>query len=68
VNASVYNDENFSFWQDTRTSTFLQPQISLRGQVGDVDDDDVLLYEIRVRLVPVRTDLIMDSTVSRLWS
>ncbi|KAF8201644.1 ubiquitin carboxyl-terminal hydrolase-domain-containing protein [Pholiota molesta] len=53
VNASVYNDENFSFWQDTRTSTFLQPQISLRGQVGDVDDDDVLLYEIRALVVKI---------------
>ncbi|KAF9483877.1 hypothetical protein BDN70DRAFT_873274 [Pholiota conissans] len=53
VNASVYNDENFSFWQDSRTTTFLQPQIALRGQVEGVDEEDEVLYEIRALIVKI---------------
>ncbi|KAF8969950.1 ubiquitin carboxyl-terminal hydrolase-domain-containing protein [Flammula alnicola] len=47
VNASVYNDETFSFWQDSRGSTFLQPRVSLCGQIGGVDDTEEVVYEIR---------------------
>ena len=48
VNASVYNDESFSYWQDSRGPPFLPPQVSLAGQTGGVDDAEEVLYEVRV--------------------
>lgn len=48
VNASVYDEESLSFWQDYRGSTFLQPKISLRGQVAGVDDTAEVVFSIRV--------------------
>lgn len=48
VNASVYNEESFNTWKDTRNETFLQARISLHGQVEGIDDPEVVIYEIRV--------------------
>lgn len=50
LNASVYNEESLNTWQDTRNETFLQPQISLHGQIEGVDDPEVVIYEIRVSI------------------
>lgn len=48
VNAAVYNQEDLSFWQDARRSTFLQPEIKLHGRIGEVDDPTSATYELRV--------------------
>lgn len=49
VNASVYNEDSLSFWQDSRSQRFLQPQVHLHGQVKGIDDSEKNLYSIRVR-------------------
>ncbi|KJA18541.1 hypothetical protein HYPSUDRAFT_144864 [Hypholoma sublateritium FD-334 SS-4] len=53
VNASVHNDESFSFWQDGRNSNFIQPRISLRGQVGGIDDEESVAYDIRAMVAKI---------------
>ena len=49
VNASVYNEDSLSFWQDSRSQRFLQPRIHLHGQVRGIDDSQKIPYTIRVR-------------------
>ena len=49
VNASVYNEDSLSFWQDSRSQRFLQPQVHLHGQVRGIDDSRKITYTIRVR-------------------
>jgi hypothetical protein len=49
VNASVYNEDSLSFWQDSRNQRFLQPQVHLHGQVRGIDDSQKIPYTIRVR-------------------
>lgn len=51
INASVYDDDSFSFWQDARNSTFLQPHITLRGQVDGIDEKDEIAYDVRVSII-----------------
>ncbi|KAH9484202.1 PAN2-PAN3 deadenylation complex catalytic subunit PAN2 [Psilocybe cubensis] len=53
INASVYNDDSLGFWQDYRNSTFLQPQISLRGQIGGIDDAEEAIYTLRALVVKI---------------
>ncbi|KAK7049364.1 poly(A)-specific ribonuclease [Paramarasmius palmivorus] len=53
VNACVNTDEDFSYWVDTRNSTFLKPQIEIRGQMGEVDDPDTATYELRAMILQV---------------
>ncbi|KAJ3516724.1 hypothetical protein NLJ89_g949 [Agrocybe chaxingu] len=53
VNASVYSDESFSFWQDWRTSTFLLPRISLRGELDGTDDPEEIAYDVRALVVKI---------------
>jgi len=48
VNANVYNDETWEFWQDNRSKTFLQPQVDLHGHVEGADDPEVASYILRV--------------------
>jgi hypothetical protein len=48
VNANVYNDETWEFWQNNRSKTFLQPQVDLYGQIDGVDDPELVSYIIRV--------------------
>jgi hypothetical protein len=48
INACVYNEENFKFWQDSRNQTFLKPQIELHGQIEGTDDPEKAEYELRV--------------------
>jgi len=48
INANVYNDETWEFWQDNRSKTFLQPQVHLHGQVEGADDPEVASYILRV--------------------
>lgn len=52
VNASAYNEENLSFWLDDK-STFLNPTIEIQGQVEGVDDPDIAIYKLRVRILLV---------------
>ena len=68
VNTSVYNDENFAFWQDFRDSTFLKTQISIGGQVYGVDDEEKVLYELRVcsSLTP-RQRLLIPNMTRHSW-
>jgi PAB-dependent poly(A)-specific ribonuclease subunit 2 len=49
VNASVYNEDSLSFWQDPRSQRFLQPQVHLHGQVRGIHDSQKIPYTIRVR-------------------
>jgi hypothetical protein len=49
VNASVYNEDSLSLWQDSRSQRFLQPQVHLHGQVRGIDDSQKITYTIRVR-------------------
>ncbi|KAF8163190.1 ubiquitin carboxyl-terminal hydrolase-domain-containing protein [Crassisporium funariophilum] len=53
VNASVYDDEDFSFWQDARGQTFLQAQMYLHGQNKGIYDTEDTLYEIRALVVKI---------------
>ncbi|KAF9567565.1 hypothetical protein CPC08DRAFT_703099 [Agrocybe pediades] len=53
INASVYSDEHFAYWQDGRNSTFLQPHITLRGQVNGVDDPEEVEYVLRALVVKI---------------
>lgn len=53
VNTSVYSDDNFSFWQDSRDSTFLRPQISIGGQVYGCDDEEKIHYDLRALVVKI---------------
>lgn len=52
VNANVYNDEAWEFWQDSRNKVFLQSQVNLHGQIDGADDPEVASYVIRVRVTP----------------
>src|SRR5271168_2939801 len=49
VNASVYNEESLSFWQDPRSQLFLQPRVYLHGQTKAIDDSEKVPYVVRVR-------------------
>ncbi|KAF9001875.1 ubiquitin carboxyl-terminal hydrolase-domain-containing protein [Cyathus striatus] len=53
LNACVYNDETFGFWQDTRSGIFLQPQIKLNGQIEGYDDPESVYYKIRALVVKI---------------
>ena len=48
VNASVYNEDNLSLWQDSRSQRFLLPQVHLHGQVRGINDSEKIPYAIRV--------------------
>ena len=51
VNASAYNEENIKIWCDrSPKQTFLQPTVEIRGQVGGVDDMEIVQYELRVSI------------------
>lgn len=52
VNASAYNEENLSFWLDDK-SNFLNPTIEIQGQVEGVDDPDIAIYKLRVKILSV---------------
>ena len=66
INASVYNDESFAYWQDHRGSTFLQPKITLRGQVSGEDDSEEVEYSVRVSVFFSRMSWKVDSGLERL--
>lgn len=53
INASAYNEENHAFWISSRTYSFLQPQVEIQGQVEGVDDPEVAVYQLRVRVWPI---------------
>ncbi|TFK42698.1 ubiquitin carboxyl-terminal hydrolase-domain-containing protein [Crucibulum laeve] len=53
LNAGVYNDETFAFWQDSRGQKFLQSHIQLHGQFDGIDDPEVATYEIRAMVVKI---------------
>ncbi|KDR81497.1 hypothetical protein GALMADRAFT_239478 [Galerina marginata CBS 339.88] len=55
VNASVYSDESFSFWQDFRGSTFLQSRVTLHGQIAGVEDPKEVVYDIRALVIKITT-------------
>jgi Ubiquitin carboxyl-terminal hydrolase len=48
VNASVYNEDGLSFWQDSRSQRSLPPQVHLHGQVRGIDDSEKIPYVICV--------------------
>ena len=50
VNTSVFDQENIKFWLDVKRRRFLTPTVSLRGQIDGVDDSEVAVYELRVRV------------------
>lgn len=49
VNANVYNEETWEFWQDSRNKSFLPVQVNLHGQIDGIDDPEVASYIVRVR-------------------
>ncbi|KAF5372867.1 hypothetical protein D9758_001617 [Tetrapyrgos nigripes] len=53
VNTCVNSEDNFSYWFDNRNQTFLKPRIEMRGQVGDMDDPEVAIYELRAVIVQI---------------
>ncbi|KXN85486.1 PAB-dependent poly(A)-specific ribonuclease subunit PAN2 [Leucoagaricus sp. SymC.cos] len=53
VNANVYNEETWEFWQDNRNKTFLQPQVKLHGQVDGIDDEEIASYIIGEMNIPL---------------
>lgn len=67
VNASVYNEDSLSFWQDSRSQRFLQPQVHLHGQVRGIDDSQKIPYTVRVRLHSVYHTWSSTQQNSRLW-
>ncbi|KAF9453246.1 hypothetical protein P691DRAFT_801586 [Macrolepiota fuliginosa MF-IS2] len=54
VNANVYNEETWEFWQDNRNKTFLQPLVNLHGQIDGVDDVEVASYVVRAIVAQVK--------------
>ncbi|EFI28391.1 PAB-dependent poly(A)-specific ribonuclease subunit PAN2 [Coprinopsis cinerea okayama7 len=55
LNAAVYNDENIEYWLDSKAGPFLKPQVQVSGQLGDMDDPQVVTYEIRCLVVKITT-------------
>ena len=53
VNACVNTDDNFKYWFDHRNQTFLKPQIELHGEMDDMDDPEVAVYQLRVGSVRI---------------
>ncbi|THV07954.1 hypothetical protein K435DRAFT_815204 [Dendrothele bispora CBS 962.96] len=53
VNACVNSEDNFTYWFDARGQTFLKPHIQLHGQVGDMDDPEEAVYELRAVIVQI---------------
>lgn len=49
LNAAVFTEDTLKFWKDGRNQqTFLKSTIELRGQVNGIDDEETVLYELRV--------------------
>ncbi|KIK63543.1 hypothetical protein GYMLUDRAFT_40586 [Collybiopsis luxurians FD-317 M1] len=68
VNACVNTEDNFKYWLDRNRDrarkdgknqayqTFLRPQIELSGEVNDMEDPEVAVYQLRAVIVQVDTD------------
>ncbi|KAE9386325.1 PAB-dependent poly(A)-specific ribonuclease subunit PAN2 [Gymnopus androsaceus JB14] len=56
VNACVNTDDNFKYWFDHRNQTFLKPQIELHGEMDDMDDPEIAVYQLRAVIVQIATD------------
>ncbi|KAF5379932.1 hypothetical protein D9757_007171 [Collybiopsis confluens] len=67
VNACVNTEDNFKYWLNRSRDrvrkdgsqghqTFLRPQIELSGEVDDIDDPEVAVYQLRAVIVQVDTD------------
>ncbi|XP_006458223.1 hypothetical protein AGABI2DRAFT_183307 [Agaricus bisporus var. bisporus H97] len=54
VNANVYNEETWEYWQDGKNKSFLQPQVNIHGQIDGIDDPEVASYDIRAIVVQVK--------------
>jgi Ubiquitin carboxyl-terminal hydrolase len=48
VNANVYNEEIFEYWQDTRKQRFLMPSVELYVQGGESEEPSLVTYNLRV--------------------
>ena len=48
VNANVYNEEIFEYWQDTRKQRFLMPSVELYVQGGESEEPSFVTYNLRV--------------------
>ncbi|KAK7449653.1 poly(A)-specific ribonuclease [Stygiomarasmius scandens] len=53
VNACVNSEDNFAYWFNNRNQTFLRPQIKLHGQIGEMDDAEDAVYELRAVIVQI---------------
>jgi hypothetical protein len=48
INTSIYNQDNFQVWHDSRNQTFLKAQVEIHGQIEGMDDPETVLYDLRV--------------------
>ncbi|KAL0947460.1 hypothetical protein HGRIS_013567 [Hohenbuehelia grisea] len=55
INACVNNEENLRLWLDTRSGTFLKPQIELHGQIDGGEDPEPAIYTLRALVVQIVT-------------
>lgn len=60
LNAGVFSEDTLRYWKDGRTRDsqgqpqvqhFLKPTIELNGQVNGVDDQEIVMYRLRVSAV-----------------